>query len=374
MRSIKYLYLLVVLEKHMNLSNKLTELLDVDYPIVQAPMGGESTPEMAIAVSNAGGLGGLGCSSMSLRDIEESVKKIRAGTNRSFNLNFFTHPVPQQNPDTNAKTRARLEPFYNELGITDIPTRGKDPYGTFTEEKLNLMLDLRPKVVSFHFGLPADGMVQTLQEAGIIIMCSATTVEEAVWLDEAGVDVIIAQGWEAGGHRGTFCVSHEDFGVGTLALVPQMVDAVNKPVIASGGIADGRGIAATFILGAMGVQLGTAFLSCPEANISDSWREALSNASDADTRLTPAFSGRPARAKNNRYIETMSQVRSDLPDFPTMYDFSGPLEQACLDGNANGLEFFLYGQAASLNRLLPAADLVELLVEETRNALNSRFK
>jgi nitronate monooxygenase len=374
MRSIKHLYLLVVLEKHMNLSNKLTKLLDVDYPIVQAPMGGESTPEMAIAVSNAGGLGGLGCSSMSLQDIEKSVKKIRAGTNRSFNLNFFTHPEPHENPDTNAKTRARLEPFYNELGITDIPTHGKDPYGTFTEEKLNLMLDLRPKVVSFHFGLPADGMVQTLQEAGIIIMCSATTVEEAVWLDEAGVDVIIAQGWEAGGHRGTFCVSHEDFGVGTLALVPQMVDAVNKPVIASGGIADGRGIAATFILGAMGVQLGTAFLSCPEANISDSWREALSNASDADTRLTSAFSGRPARAKNNRYIATMSQVRSDFPDFPTMYDFSGPLEQACLDGNANGLEFFLYGQAASLNRLLPAADLVQLLVEETRNALNSRFE
>jgi nitronate monooxygenase len=247
----------------MNLSNKLTELLDVDYPIVQAPMGGESTPEMAIAVSNAGGLGGLGCSSMSLQEIDESVNKIRSGTNRSFNLNFFTHPEPQENPDTNAKTRARLEPFYGELGITDIPTHGEDRYGTFTEEKLNLMLDIRPKVVSFHFGLPADGMAQTLQEAGVIIMCSATTVEESVWLDEAGADVIIAQGWEAGGHRGTFGISHEDFGVGTLALVPQIVDAVSKPVIASGGIADGRGIAATLILGAMGVQLGTAFLFFP---------------------------------------------------------------------------------------------------------------
>lgn len=358
----------------MRLSNDLTELLGIDCPIVQAPMGGESTPEMAIAVSNAGGLGGLGCSSMSLQEIDESVNKIRSGTNRSFNLNFFTHPEPQENPDTNAKTRARLEPFYGELGITDIPTHGEDRYGTFTEEKLNLMLDIRPKVVSFHFGLPADGMAQTLQEAGVIIMCSATTVEESVWLDEAGADVIIAQGWEAGGHRGTFGISHEDFGVGTLALVPQIVDAVSKPVIASGGIADGRGIAATLILGAMGVQLGTAFLSCPEANITDRWREALSNARDADTRLTPAFSGRPARAKNNRYIEAMSQARLDFPDFPTMYDFSGPLEQACLNDDANGFEFFLYGQAASLNRSLPAADLVRLLVEETRSALNSRFE
>jgi len=358
----------------MNLSNHLTELLEIDCPIVQAPMGGESTPAMAIAVSNAGGLGGLGCSYMSIHEIKQKVSEIRSGTNRSFNLNFFAHPEPIQNIDTNVEIRARLEPFYDELGIADVPTYGEAPCDTFTEEKLNLLLELRPKVISFHFGLPSQNMAQALQEAGVIIMCSATTVEEAVWLDESGVDVIIAQGWEAGGHRGTFDISYEDFGVGTLALVPQIVDAVSKPVIASGGIADGRGIAATIILGAMGVQLGTAFLSCPEANITDNWREALRNARDHDTRLTPAFSGRPARAKNNRYIEAMAQARSSFPDYPTMYGFSGPLEQACSEGRANGFEFFLYGQAASLNRELPAADLVNLLIEETRNILKSRFE
>ena len=225
----------------MRLSNDLTELLGIDYPIVQAPMGGESTPEMAIAVSNAGGLGGLGCSSMSLDKIDENVRKIRAGTSRSFNLNFFTHPEPRESQETNARTRARLEPFYRELGIADLPSHGEDPWGTFTEEKLNLMLDLRPKVVSFHFGLPSGSMARALQEVGVVVMCSATTVQEAVWLDESGVDVIIAQGWEAGGHRGSFDIFYEDFGVGTLALVPQIVDAVSKPVIASGGIGDGRG-------------------------------------------------------------------------------------------------------------------------------------
>ena len=358
----------------MNLSNQLTELLEVDCPIIQAPMGGESTPAMAIAVSNAGGLGGLGCSYMSLQELDQKVSEIRSGTNRSFNLNFFAHPEPLQNKDTNFDTRARLEPFYDELGIGDVPIYGEAPCDTFTEEKLNLLLELRPKVVSFHFWLPSQDMAQALQEVGIIIMCSATTVEEAVWLDESGVDVIIAQGWEAGGHRGTFDISYEDFGVGTLALVPQIVDAVSKPVIASGGIADGRGIVATIILGAMGVQLGTAFLSCPEANITDNWRKALRNARDDDTRLTPAFSGRPARAKNNRYIEAMAQVRSDYPDYPTMYGFSGPLEQACSEGRAKGFEFYLYGQAASLNRELPAAELVNLLMEETRDILKTRFE
>lgn len=354
----------------MNLSNELTELLEIEYPIVQAPMGGESTPSMSIAVSNAGGLGGLGCSFMSLQEIVHKVNEIRSATNRPFNLNFFAHHEPLQNKDSNAHTKARLESFYSELGITDIPDSVEAPCDTFTRDKLNLLLDLRPKVVSFHFGLPSVEMVRALQDAGVIIMCSATTVAEALWLDDSGVDVIIAQGWEAGGHRGTFDVTYEDFGVGTMALVPQIVDAVNRPVIASGGIADGRGIAASLILGAKGVQLGTAFLSCPEANITDDYRETLRNARDDETRLTRAFSGRPARAKNNRYIESMAQDRSNFPDFPTMYGFSGPLEQACAKGQANGFEFILYGQAASLNRELPAADLVNLLVEETRDTLS----
>jgi nitronate monooxygenase len=347
----------------------LIDLLGIDHPIVQAPMGGEATPALAVAVSNAGGLGGVGCSFMSLEELRSTANEICSGTNRPFNLNFFAHPEPEENTDINAQTRARVAPFYRELGLVDIPERGEAPCDTFNEAKLSVLLDIRPKVTSFHFGLPPLQMVKALQDVGSVILCSATTVAEARVLSDAGVDAIIAQGWEAGGHRGTFDISFEDFGVGTMALVPQVVDAVDVPVIAAGGIADGRGIAAAFALGASGVQMGTAFLSCPEANISETWREELRRAKDDDTRLTRAFSGRPARAKNNRYIEAMAQQRTSLPDFPTMYGFSEPLEQAGATTGSPDFQFLLYGQAAALNRELPAADLMALLVDEAQHVL-----
>ena len=230
-------------------------------------------------------------------------------------------------------------------------------------------MDLRPKVVSFHFGLPPKHMVRALQGVGCVVLCTATTTVEARWLADANVNAIIAQGWEAGGHRGTFEVSLEDVGVGTMALVPQIVDCVSVPVIAAGAIADGRGIAAAFMLGASGVQLGSAFLSCPEANIDAAYRAALACATDDGTRLTSAFSGRPARAMTNRYIETMRNDRGKLPDFPTMYSLSRPLEEACRNSKQNRCEFFLWGQASALNRELPAAKVIEQLVEETQEVL-----
>jgi len=255
------------------------------------------------------------------------------------------------------------------LGLANVPERGKATYDTFDEAKLSVLLDIRPKVTSFHFGLPPLHMVRALQDVGSVIICSATTVAEARMLSDAGVDAIIAQGWEAGGHRGTFDLSFEDFGVGAMALVPQIVDAVDVPVVAAGGIADGRGIAAAFALGASGVQMGTAFLSCPEANVSEAHRNALRQARDDETRLTRAFSGRPARAKNNRYIEAMAEHRTSLPDFPTMYSFSEPLTQASANTGNPDFQFLLYGQAAALNRELPAAELVALLIDEARGVL-----
>jgi nitronate monooxygenase len=347
----------------------LIELLGIDHPIVQAPMGGEATPDLAVAVSNAGGLGGVGCSFMSLEELRTMADELRSGTNRPFNLNFFVHPAPRENADINAQTRARVAPFYEELGLANVPERGEAPCDTFTEEKLSVLLDIRPKITSFHFGLPPLDMVKALQDVGSVILCSATTVAEARMLHDAGVDAIIAQGWEAGGHRGTFATSFEDFGVGTMALVPQIVDAVDVPVIAAGGIADGRGIAAAFALGASGVQMGTAFLSCPEANISDSHGDELRQARDDDTRLTRAFSGRPARAKSNRYIETMAEHRTALPDLPTMYGFSDPLRQASASTGNPDVQFVLYGQAAALNRELPAADLMARLIDEAQGVL-----
>lgn len=349
----------------------LLDLLEIDHPILQAPMGGESTTRMATAVCNAGGLGGLGCSYMSTDQIRRAVDEMRSSTNRSFNLNFFAHPEPREDPETNEQTGALLAPFYDELGIEEMPSRLSAPCDTFDEARFSLLMEVRPKVVSFHFGLPPRDMVRALQDVGSVVLCTATTVSEARWLADAGIDAIIAQGWEAGGHRGTFDVSFEDFGVGTMALVPQIADAVDIPVVAAGGIADGRGIAAALVLGASGVQLGTAFLSCPEANISAAYRRALRSATADDSRLTRAFSGRPARAKNNRYIEAMAENRTRLPDFPTMYGFSEPLEQACRERDKSGFEFFLWGQGAALNRDLPAGELLEQLVEEAQDALKS---
>ena len=355
----------------MKPGNELTELLEIEHPILQAPMAGQATPPLAVAVTNAGGLGGVGCSYMSADEIEACVAELRAGTDGAFNLNFFAHPEPRRDAAVDARTRERLAPFYAEVGIDDVPTTGVPPCGTFGAEQVDVLTALRPKVVSFHFGLPPREQVRALQDAGIVILCSATTVDEARRLDAAGVDAIIAQGWEAGGHHGTFEISYEDFGVGLMALVPQVADAVQRPVIAAGGIADGRGIAASLILGARGVQMGTAFLACPEANVDDAYRAALDTARDDDTRLTRAFSGRPARARNNRYIETMARQREPLPDYPAMYGFSEPLQSACDAGRASGFEFWLYGQSAAMNRKLPAAELVALLVDETRAALGT---
>lgn len=350
------------------------DLLGIEHPILQAPMGGESTTQMAIAVCEAGGLGGLGCSFMSDDAIRQAVDEIRDGTSRPFNLNFFAHPQPRADPESDRRIGALLAPFYEELGITCIPTRAAAPCDPFDDSRLALMLELRPKVVSFHFGLPRPEMVAALRDAGCAILCSATTVAEARRLAAAGVDAIIAQGWEAGGHRGSFDVLPEDAGVGTMALVPQIADAVDVPVIAAGGIADGRQIAAALVLGASGAQLGTAFLACPEANISPQYRAALRMAVAEDTRLTLAFSGRPARARSNRYIEAMAGTPlRGIPDFPTMYAFSDPLERAARESGTGGFEFFLWGQAASMNRELPAAGLMAVLVEEAQAALRFVF-
>ena len=352
-------------------SAELTDLLKIRHPIIQAPMEGSTNPELVGVVSNAGGLGSHGCARMSAAELIETAKQTRAITDKPFNLNFFAHAEPANTPEEDTRVESLLADSYLERGIGKLPEHHKTMYDPFDEEILATLLEIRPAVVSFHFGLPPDDMVAALREAGCIILCSATTVAEARALTDSGVDAIIAQGWEAGGHRGTFHTSHEDFGIGTMALVPQIVDAVDIPVIAAGGIADARGIAAAFKLGASGVQLGTAFLSCPEASISEAHRSAVRNAQDEDTRLTRAFSGRPARARNNAYMEMMTQQRTRFPDFPMMYKFSRPLMDSSAENNDNDFSFLLYGQAAALNCELPAHELVEKLASEAQDLLSS---
>ena len=308
---------------------QLIDLLGIEHPIIQAPMAGSTTVELVSpAVSNTGGVGSMGYANTPTGQIREDVKKIRKLSDKPFNLNFFAHAHPANDLDVVESTRKRLEPFYSDAGLDEVPQDVSKPLFIFGEDKLDLLLELKPPIVSFHFGYPDSDVVGSLKKAKCKILCSATTTAEAMALEQSGVDVIVAQGWEAGGHRGSFDINHEDHGIGTLALVPQIVDAVSIPVVAAGGIADGRGIAAAFMLGACGVQMGTAFLSCPEANVSDEHLEAIRNAKDDDTRLTKAFSGRPARARKNDYIQSIAADRLPLPDFPTMYALSDPLRKA----------------------------------------------
>jgi nitronate monooxygenase len=345
---------------------RLCDLLGIEHPIVQAPMVGSCTPSLASAVANAGGLGSLGCGGKSLETVREETDAIRARTNRPFNLNFFIIGAETTPPDVLESARARLKPWYDDLGLGDPPRELPEPGLGFDEERLDLVLTLRPKVVSFHFGTPEPRFIAAMKRAGILLLSSATSVAEARALEEAGMDAVIAQGWEAGGHRGSHVPTAPFDGVGTMALVPQVVDAVSVPVIAAGGMGDGRGIAAALALGASGVQMGTAFLNCPEAATEPARREKLRNATDRDTMVTDAFSGRSARAVRSRYAEEMERSRMDLPLFPQMYALSGPIKNAAADSDAS---FFLYGQAASLTKEIAAGELVGVLAREAQEVM-----
>lgn len=307
------------------------ELLGITHPVVQAPMSGFTPPALVIAVCNAGGLGSIGCVGQPPDLLREQVAIVRQATNRPFNLNFFAHRTPQTAPEATARVQARLARYFDEFGLGTVP-EPTEPFSSFDAEQLDLVLELRPRVVSFHFGLPQTVVVQQLKGAGCIIFSSATTVAEARSIEANGADAIIAQGFDAGGHRGSFSDSAGAGLVGTMALVPQIVDAVHVPVIAAGGIADGRGIAAAFALGASGVQIGTAFLGCPETPISPLYRARLRAAADDATEVTRAFTGRPARALRNRFVTEMADTESLA--FPLQASLVGPLWRMSNEGGA----------------------------------------
>jgi nitronate monooxygenase len=347
---------------------ELLELLGVTHPIIQAPMSGYVGPALVAAVSNAGALGSLGCGPLSTQVVRDQVEEIRRTTNRPFNLNFFVHAAPRIDADVADRVCERLAVYYDELGLATVP-EPIDPLPRFDEERLQLILDSRPRVVSFHFGLPPPEMLTRIKQVGCVVLSSATTVAEARALEAQGADAIIAQGFEAGGHRGTFTSGGGAGLIGTMALVPQVVDAVRVPVIAAGGIADGRGIAAAFALGASGVQIGTAFLGCLEAAISNPYREALHRAEDEDTRLTRVFTGRPARALRNRLIDEMGDA--ETLEFPVQLSLMQLLIKA--NGDASRADFLPLwaGQAVPLIRDLPAAKLIETFIADSWELLPS---
>jgi len=353
--------------------NNFTKALNIKYPIIQAPMASAASIELASEVSNAGGLGSLGLSYHKIENILPDYKKILSKTNHSINLNFMTHKEPSKNDIKAKKYMNEVKKYYEEYKVAEIPNL-INTTETFNKEHLELLLEMNPKVVSFHFGLPQQDYILSIKNQNIYIISSATTVKEAKILEDSGADAIIAQGYEAGGHRGTFASSYKEGEIGLFSLLPQVVEATSLPVIAAGGIANGKGIAAALMLGAQGVQIGTAFLSCPEASVHPLWQDAISNASTRDTRITSAFTGRPARGIVNRLVIDMENKNDIIPDFPTVGSVIKPLANIAA---TNGKDDFLSlwaGQSAPMNRNISASELIELLAEETSLIFNNLIK
>ena len=350
---------------------RVLDLFAIEFPIIQAPMAGAAMSDMVAAVSEAGGLGSLPCALLSLEQARRELEIIRGKTSRPMNVNFFCHREPSHDPDREMRWRQRLDGYYIQLGLANNADAQASNRAPFDEKMCDLVVEFHPEVVSFHFGLPEKNLLARVQRAGAKIISSATSVDEAVWLEDQGCDAIIAQGYEAGGHSGMFLTRDVSTQLGTMALVPQVVDAVKVPVIAAGGIADARGIVAAFSLGAAAVQMGTAYLLCPEAKISPLHRQALKNSKDNETVVTNVFTGRPARGIVNRLIREVGPISDDAPEFPLAAGAVLPLR---LKSETAGLHDFTplwSGQAARLCRELPAAQLTKQLVEETLEKLRS---
>jgi len=303
----------------------LRELFGIALPIIQAPMAGVQGSALAIAVSNAGALGSLPCAMLSLEAMRKELATMAAQTDRPYNVNFFCHSQPAMNTEQEMQWRKALSSYYAELDIDPsviVAGAGRMP---FDAHAADVLLEFRPPVVSFHFGLPAVPLLDRVRAYGAKIISSATTVEEALWLESQGVDAIIAQGFEAGGHRGMFLTSDLNTQTGTLALMRQLVQEVNVPVIAAGGIADAEGVAAAMALGAAGVQVGTAYLLCPEATTSPVHRSALASPYARHTALTNVFTGRPARGIVNRVMRELGPISTLAPAFPLATSAMAPL-------------------------------------------------
>ncbi len=340
---------------------RLETLLGIELPVVQAPMAGVQGSALAIAVSDAGGLGSLPCAMLGVEAMRAELAAIRAATDRPFNVNFFCHVPPAPDAAREARWREALAPYYREFGIdpAGVPAgAGRRPFDT---EMCAALLEFAPPVVSFHFGLPDEALLAPLRRQGAKILCSATTVEEACWLEARGVDAVIAQGVEAGGHRGMFLTDDLTTQAGTFALLPQVVKAVRLPVIAAGGIADAAGVAAARALGAAGVQAGTAYLLCPEATTSAVHRAALKSPAARHTALTNLFTGRPARGIVNRFMRELGPMADVAPAFPLATAAMAPLRAAAEKAGSGEFSPLWAGQNASGARETGAADITRAL-------------
>ena len=340
---------------------RLLDLFKTEFPIVLAPMAGAMDTDLAIAAAQGGALGSLPCAMISVDKAREQINIIRQRVSAPVNMNFSCQKMVDADPARVAAWKQRLAPYYEELGLDPaarLPATNRAP---FDAAMCELVEELRPEVVSFHYGLPDQALLKRVKAAGCVVMSSATIVREAIWLEQHGCDAIIAQGAEAGGHRGMFLTDDIAEQPGTFALVPQVVDAVKVPVIAAGGIADGRGIAAAFALGASGVQIGTAYLRCPESRVTGPARIALAEARDDATVITNVMTGRPARGVPNRMMREVGPISPDAPAFPHAATALGPLKAAAEKLGKVDFTNLWAGQALRLGREMPAAELTRAL-------------
>ncbi|TKT72843.1 nitronate monooxygenase [Afipia massiliensis] len=348
---------------------RLLDLFKIDVPIVQAPMAGVQDVDVMIGAAEGGALGSLPCAMISAEKAREQVNIFRQRISAPLNMNFFCHTPVDADAAREAGWRKRLEAYYKELGLDPGMTVQAANRAPFDAQMCELVEELKPEVVSFHFGLPDKALLKRVKAAGSIVIGSATIVKEAVWLEQNGADAIIAQGAEAGGHRGMFLTQNIASQPGTMSLVPQVVDAVKVPVIAAGGIADGRGIAAAFALGAAGVQIGTAYLRTPESKVSALGQAALAAAADDATVITNVMTGRPARGVMNRVMREVGPVSPDAPAFPHAATAFAPLKGAAEKLGRVDFTNLWAGQSVALGRQIGAADLTRALAAEALDRL-----
>ena len=342
----------------------LKHLLGIDLPLIQAPMAGVQGSALAIAVSNAGALGSLPCAMLGVDAMRAEFEAIRTQTRKPFNANFFCHAQPRPDPAQARAWQALFARYYAELGIDMAALQPMTTRLPFNRAMAELVCEFRPEVVSFHFGLPSPDLVAMVKSSGARILSSATTVEEALWLESRGVDAVIAQGLEAGGHRGMFLTQDVHTQIGTLALLPQVVAAVKIPVIAAGGIADAQGVQAALALGASAVQIGTAYLLCPEATTSEVHRKALQSEGARLTALTNLFTGRPARGIVNRVMRELGPIHPDAPPFPLATPATLALRHKAESLGSSDFSPLWAGQNASGCRPVPAHQLTQELAAQ----------
>ncbi len=353
------------------MTHNLLDLLGIELPIIQAPMAGTSSPALAAAVANAGALGSVGVGATNAGGAQKMIAEIRERTNRSFNVNVFCHRPAKPDAAVEKAWIERLRPEFAAVGA-EPPAALTEIYKSFVEddEMLAMLLAEKPKIVSFHFGLPSADRIQALKNAGIVLLGSATNLQEGQALAAAGLHAVVGQGYEAGGHRGAFDENAEDARLGTMTLTRLLVRNLDIPVVAAGGIMDGAGIAAALTLGASAAQLGTAFIACPESLADEGYRKALMSPSAHRTTMTRIISGRPARSLANRFTALGADIPAgDVPSYPITYDLGKALNAAAKTAGDYGFGAQWAGQGAPLARALPAADLVAALAQELKDSL-----